>query len=121
MIAVMIDTMGSRIRARRKELGLSARVLSERMRLSESAVRNVENGTNGATVARAVQYSEYLGVTPAWLLFGEEVDLPPAQTPEGVAILLQGLPNGQARLQVNRVMPMPVALQILTLIEGVEK
>lgn len=64
------NTLGGRIRILRRARGLSAAELAAKIGQSEGAVRNVENGTNGATLKRAKLYAEALGVTPEQLLFG---------------------------------------------------
>lgn len=63
---------GDRLRAKRREAGLSARQLSERVGISESAVRNQENGTNGIKADLADVYARVLRTTPEWLLFGRD-------------------------------------------------
>lgn len=73
---------GDRLRAKRREAGLSARQLSERVGISESAVRNQENGTNGIKPDLADVYARVLRTTPEWLLFGrdEAQDGPTSET-----------------------------------------
>lgn len=119
----MTDTLGYRIRQRRKELGISARDLATKLSLSESAVRNVENGTNGATLKRAELYAAALGVSSEWLLFGGEdsivAQVRPPRIPEGAS--LTQMTDTTARLTLNKVLPFSVALQILTLVQGDEK
>lgn len=66
-------TPGERLRQKRQERGLSAEDLASRVGRSVSAVRNQENGTNGIPAALARKYAAALGTTPAWLLYGHEV------------------------------------------------
>lgn len=116
-----IESPGERLRQRRQGLGLSARELAEKLDLSESAVRNQENGTNGFSALTAQRYAEVLGVTPDWLLFGEGGGggKPSPRKPPYVAqppVQMTGLGNGKARLEMNVVVPMGVALKVLAFI-----
>ncbi len=68
------DEVGGRLRFARKRAAMTARTLSERVGLSESAVRNQENGTNGIPRQLLIQYAEILDVSVSWLLTGTEGD-----------------------------------------------
>lgn len=71
---------GARLREFRREKGLSAKelgikaaeILGRPTPISESAVRNQENGTNGIPPALFTAYAEALGVEPVALLFGKD-------------------------------------------------
>lgn len=63
---------GQRLRARRKQLNMSSQALAQKVGVSASSVRGHENGQNGIPRDMAPKYAEALGVTPAWLLFGDE-------------------------------------------------
>lgn len=108
---------------------MSAKDLAKELGLSESAVRNQENGTNGMKVEAAGRYAAVLGVTPDWLLFGSTGDGHTRTVGErpalgGLAILpdprapvkMTSLGNGKARLEMNMVVPMSVALKVLALV-----
>lgn len=117
-----MNTPGQRLRSARRARGLTAADLAKIAGVSDSAVRNQENGTNGIPPARVEVYAEALGVTPNWLMFGEgEAPAGSAPRPEGAALILMQMPDGKARIQVNKVVPMSVALQILQLVEGAEQ
>lgn len=74
-----MQTAGERLRAKRKEANLSpselgrraAMVLSRGKPISESAVRNQENGTNGIPAPVAEAYAKVLKTTAGWLLYGD--------------------------------------------------
>lgn len=71
-----MKTSGERLRNLRETRGLSAAELAAAVGRSESAVRNQENGTNGIPATLAKKYAAILGVTPAAILYGEEVRAP---------------------------------------------
>lgn len=74
-----MQTAGERLRELRKSANLSpselgrraAMVLSRERPISESAVRNQENGTNGIPRDVAEAYAKVLKTTAGWLLYGE--------------------------------------------------
>ncbi len=79
-----IGEIGHRLRQARRQAGLSARDLgrlaAERLSrekpISESAVRNQENGTNGIPMDLLLAYAEILGVEAPWLVFGDHLKVP---------------------------------------------
>lgn len=75
------DTTGSRLRFARRATGISTGELAKRVQLSESAVRNQENSTNGIPAALAPKYARELGVTPEWLLYGRGGSPTPSDSP----------------------------------------
>lgn len=105
---------GARLRQVRRDAGLSAEDLARFAGCSPSAIRNQENGTNGIPAAMARKYAERLGVAPEWILFGTG-DMAPSRA---AVMTLTQLAGGNARLELNTVLPMPIAIQILELIEG---
>lgn len=109
------EAPGDRLRAARRKAGLSTGALAKALGLSESAVRNQENGTNGMKVESAGRYASILGVTPDWLLFGTG-DIA-ARTDGGRSpVKMTSLGDGSARLEMNMIVPMGVALQVLALV-----
>lgn len=88
---------------------------------SESTIRAHENGQNGVKAEPAAIYARALGVTPEWLLYGTGAGNDNARQPQGAAVILHQLPNGQARLQINKVIPFALALEILAKIEGAKE
>lgn len=118
------STMGERIRWQRRRLGLSAKQIAGRIGQSESAVRNVENGTNGASLPRARRYAEALGVTPEWLLFGEASGASKGSSVDGAAsppAAPAGSRNGAAPSTVfvkfSGELPIHIAAKVLALLE----
>lgn len=73
-------TAGERLRAARRQAGLTAEELGRRAALllgrdrpiSASAVRNQENGTNGIPIDTAQAYAEILGVSPGHIVWGDD-------------------------------------------------
>ena len=60
--------VAARVRARRKELGLSQEQLAERCGYkSRSSINKIELGANALNVDTVKRLAEALGVTPAWL------------------------------------------------------
>lgn len=61
---------GERLRGARRSAGITVRDMAARLKMSESGIRNQENGTNGIPAALAPAYAEAYGVSPEWILFG---------------------------------------------------
>ena len=59
---------GARIRARRKELGLSQAELAARLRMFQTAVSKMETGEREVTVTELQRLAEALGVDAADLI-----------------------------------------------------
>ncbi|MGU3502350.1 helix-turn-helix domain-containing protein [Mycobacterium sp. C31M] len=59
---------GPRIRSTRREVGLSAREVAERMRLSPATISAIENGKTAVSVARLVRFAEVFDVPVEQLL-----------------------------------------------------
>lgn len=119
---VIENTPGSRLQALRKGAGLSAASLAERLGCATSAVSNHENGINGIRAETAARYAELLGTTPQYILYGDgEPAGKAAPTMRRPGVALSTLANGKARLEMSVTLPFVTALQILTLVEGVEQ
>lgn len=79
-----MSTVGERLREARKKAGLSAGELGRRAAaalgrekpISESAIRNQENGTNGVPYEALNVYSDILECPRGWLAFGEGEHIP---------------------------------------------
>lgn len=76
-------TIGERIKARRNELQLSQRELSDKMGYSNhSTIGKIENGKVDIPQSRIVQFAEVLGVSVSYLMgWDEEIK----KNPEGTA------------------------------------
>ncbi|MCP5152270.1 MAG: helix-turn-helix transcriptional regulator [Ectothiorhodospiraceae bacterium] len=66
-----LDTLGGRLRARRKELGWTQMYLAERVGTSQAVIQKIENGKS-LRPRILEQIAQSLGVRPAWLQFGVE-------------------------------------------------
>lgn len=108
-------TPGARLRQARKAASMSAKDLGDRVGLVESAVRNQENGTNGIKLETADLYAKALGVTAEWLMFGAGEQPTATASPQ---LQMTALANGKARLEMNMVVPMAVALKVLELVHA---
>lgn len=60
------DIIGSRVRRRRTELGLTYREVAERTGLSMGFIAHVEKGDKGVTVDSLLAIAEALGVHVMW-------------------------------------------------------
>lgn len=73
------DSIGGRIRERRKELGLSLEELAFRIGYrSGAAINLMENGKWGISADKLLEISDALGVNPGWLL-GKKEKIPDDQ------------------------------------------
>lgn len=103
-----------RLKQARIEAGFdSARKAAAAKGLHPQNLSDHEAGRRQMAARHAAAYGLAFGVSPEWILFGGECGLP--QRP---AVALTALGDGAARLEVNITLPFPLALQILTLIEG---
>jgi len=69
----MTETSSDRLRRAIKSSGFSgAADLARRLGWSETTVRAHANGQRGIPAKRAKNYARVLGVTPEWLLYGQE-------------------------------------------------
>lgn len=68
-----------RLKAARTAASLTVDELAQRVERSPSSVRAHENGQNGISRAAASLYAGALGITPSWLLWGDD-------RPEGLAL-----------------------------------
>lgn len=122
---ISISARARRLKEARKRAFPSAAAAAEALGINPVTVRAHENGQNGFPIETASAYAETFGVSLDWLLTGDggapagdpvQKDYRPEATP----LALHQLPNGKARLQINKVVPFDVALKVLALIEGVE-
>lgn len=74
-------TIGSRIKARRNEMGISQRELAARLGYNDhTTLTRIEAGKVDLSQSKVVQFAEVLGVSPAYLMGWE-------QEPEDVGAL----------------------------------
>jgi transcriptional regulator with XRE-family HTH domain len=90
-----LEKIGLRVRAVRKEQGLSQVELARVLGVEETAISKIENGKRGLAAAELAQLCERFGMRSDDLLFGEE------GAPSGA--LLRAGDGAQARRVVERV------------------
>lgn len=77
-----------------------------------------ENGTRNLSRENAATYAAAFAVDPAWLLFGDSTRAPSQPvTADGAALILMQMPNGRARLRIDKIVPYALALKVLGMIE----
>lgn len=110
---------GKRLREARKARGISAKQLADIQGISEVTVRAHEIAQNGFSIEQAQRYASALDVPLAHLLMGEG-DLPPgvAKVASSSPVQMTADGRGNARLQIDKTVPMSVAIKILALLEG---
>lgn len=67
-----MTTIGSRVRAARKELGLTMKALHDKTGLSTGNISDIENDKNTPSASSLSALSRALGCSVEWLLSGEE-------------------------------------------------
>lgn len=69
MVSINFNLIGSRIKQKRKELGLTQKDLAAKVNLSEGSVSKYEHGkVEDATSSKLNEFAAALGVSAAWLL-----------------------------------------------------
>lgn len=72
-----MNTLGERIKFRRRQLKMTQRDVAERVGISASAVTQWESDSTGVSSESLLKLSSVLRCSPQWLLLGEgELDLP---------------------------------------------
>ena len=66
-----LDSLGGRLRQRRKQLGWTQMYLAERVGTSQAVIQKIENGKS-LRPRILEQIANALAVKPAWLMFGVE-------------------------------------------------
>ncbi len=72
-----MNTIGSRIRQAREELGLSQTDVAHALKITPQAVQQWEDGKTAPRGGRLDVLATYLGKSKAWLSFGDEESKPP--------------------------------------------
>lgn len=70
MYEQQFSMMGSRIRLRRKELGLTQIKLAELLNTSNNHMSGIENGKERPSLEKFIALCDFLKTTPDFLLFG---------------------------------------------------
>lgn len=102
-------TLGTRIRARRQELGLSASALARRAGVTRDTLHAWETDQSEPRANKLQMLAGVLGATVGWLIEGEGGCGPTPQTTPNVAALRDQL--GQAR---------EIAQSLNTMLEAIE-
>lgn len=77
-----LDTLGERLRFRRKEIGWTQEYLAEQVGTSQAVIQKIENGKS-LRPRKIDSIAQALNVSPAWLMFGERsMDLSDAEAME---------------------------------------
>ena len=70
-------SIGKRIQKRRRELGITAAELSERLGISQQQLSRYERGTNKVNVSHLVNIAVYLGSPISWFFLDCVADVAP--------------------------------------------
>lgn len=98
-------SMASRLRSAREAKGLEPAQVSERLGLSEGAVRHHENGTRNPKTKTIAQYSRLYGVSVDWIMRGAGPGPTPADTVEFID-LWEAIPEGERALALEILRPL---------------
>lgn len=98
-------SMASRLRSAREAKGLDPSQVSERLGLSEAAVRHHENGTRNPKTKTIAQYSRLYGVSVDWILRGVGSGPTPADAAEFID-LWDSIPEDQRPLALEILRPL---------------
>ena len=113
---------GQRLRQAREAARLTRKELGGALSKAQSTIRAHENGQNAIGPEAASEYSRQLGVSPTWLLYGEELDAPlPSIGPfdAGVVPVLGKLRHGSFST-LEQVTDQPALGELLMSIPGFE-
>jgi XRE family aerobic/anaerobic benzoate catabolism transcriptional regulator len=107
----LLATVGARVRGRREAAGLSRRALSERSKVSERFLAQLEGGRGNISLARFAEVAAALGATPSDLLAGVGAQ------PSSIALL--GL-RGAGKSTVGRALAERRGLPFIELDQRIE-
>lgn len=66
------DTLGARLRMKRKEMGWTQEQLAVKAGTTQAVIQKIENGKS-LRPRKIEKIAEPLGVLPAWLMFGDDM------------------------------------------------
>lgn len=118
-----------RLKSAREKVYPTAAQAARALGLNPVTVRAHENGQNGFQFSHADKYARAYSVSLGWLISGEgdgghTVTPGPKVYPaanlmvSAAPVTMTSLGNGKARLEMNMVVPMGVALKVLGLVHG---
>jgi hypothetical protein len=113
---ISVAARAARLKAAREVHFPSAADAARALGYSPVTVRAHESGQNGYPIASANAYANAYGVTANWLLMGAG-DSASTQKPTQSPMTLTAMPSGKARLELNMVLPMALAVQIVGLVQ----
>ena len=93
--------IGARVKAARKNLGLTQGQLAERIDLSENAVAKLENGFMAASLQTLVKLANELGVTMDYFLAAGGGE--PEETEDLALALLRGMDSRETALVIKLI------------------
>ncbi|WP_305909597.1 helix-turn-helix transcriptional regulator [Methylomarinum sp. Ch1-1] len=92
--------IGTRLKTRRKKLGMSQQELADRSGVGRSTIAKIEKGpTTQPTETYLKLLAKALDVSPAWLQYGVEFD----DEVYEAAIILQELPEEKRKAVINMI------------------
>lgn len=77
-----VSSLGSRLKFRREQCGLSQTGLSRMSGVPSTTVTRLESGDRGAELENLLALAQALGCSGGWLVFGEGVLPPPPDIPD---------------------------------------
>ena len=83
-------SIASRLKSARKAAGLTQERLAEATSVTQSAIQTVENGKSHRP-RKLRKIADALGVSPAWLLLGEEGSFPLSEDEKALLMRLRQL------------------------------
>ncbi|MCU7798349.1 MAG: helix-turn-helix transcriptional regulator [Candidatus Thiodiazotropha sp. (ex Semelilucina semeliformis)] len=87
-----MDTLGSRLRRKRRERGWTQEELALRAGTNQAVIQKIENGKS-LRPRKIDEIAQVLDVNPAWLMFGEEASTVLDEEAEEVAKAWHRLPE----------------------------
>lgn len=76
-----MNTVGERLKAKRKSLNLSQEQVSEQIGIKKSSLSRIENGETDPSMSTLIGLSQFFNVSADWILFGTDSG-PSHQGPE---------------------------------------
>lgn len=106
------QTIGERIRARRKALKLTQKSLAKALKLSDVSISQWERDDSEPTGKNLFALVKVLKCSPTWILFGDEDETPEEPTAPLIVLderkqelldLFDALPESEQEIQLNQL------------------